>query len=438
MTHILSRSLAAFIVLMLIGACAPKQVTPQLSSSTPPVYNYPIDNPYVATIVGLPPEMKVDYSAVPVLQDKTITLFPGRFIPAGFWYEKGFRYSQLLQPEAAPLVYVIAGTGADSHADTMRLMAKILYSAGFSVVLLPSTSHPDFIINASRNYITGNPAEDAQDLYRVMKAIDRTVSPEAKVTRRMLIGYSLGGLDAVWTARLDDEQKALQFSRVLLINPPFSLYSSMQIIDNLLYRALPGGINDAGYFVKTAVSRLSNVSQSTDALNFQNERLLLDAYNKYKPGDDRMASTIGLSFRLAAANMIFTADVMSHSGYIFPKNQELTVTTPLNHYLAVALRTSFKNYFDDIYTETYRAEDPRLTAQALIDESSLASLADYIASHPKIGLMTNRDDIILAPGELDKLVRLFGSHAMIYPNGGHLGNLATPAVAYYITEFMKQ
>jgi pimeloyl-ACP methyl ester carboxylesterase len=435
---VLSRQLITFVAIVLTAACSPKQITPQQVLSASPPYNYPINNPYVATVVGVPPEMKVDYSALPQPELKTITLFKDRPIPEGFWYQDGFKYSQLLQSKPAPVVYVIGGTGADSRSDTMRLITNILYSSGFSVVLVPSPTNPNFIINASRNYIAGNPVQDARDIYGVMKVIDGKVTSEASVTGRMLIGYSLGALDAAYTAKLDDNEHVLNFSKVLLVNPPYSLYSSMQVIDNLLYSALPGGINDAGHFVKTAIARLSSVSQSTDALNFQNERLLLDAYQKYKPSDNRLATTIGLSFRLAAADMIFTADVMSHSGYIFPKNQEFTTSTSLNHYLGVALRTSFKNYFDDIYTEKYQAENPGLTKQALIDEGGLQSLAGYLSSHPKIGLMTNQDDVILAPGELDKLVALFGRNATVYPNGGHIGNLGMPAVAYHINAFLRQ
>ncbi len=394
----------------LITSCTPepKRITPQQVLNSPPAYNYPINNPYAATIIGLPPEMRVDYSAIPAPKDETLTLFKDRPIPEGFWYQDGFKYSQLLQPKAAPVVYVIAGTGADSRSETIRIISNILYASGFSIVLLPSPTHPNFIINASQNYIVGRPAQDAQDLYRVMKIVDRKIAVQATVTGHMLIGYSLGALDAAYTAKLDDEQKSLNFSKVLLINPPLSLYSSMKVLDTMLYRALPDGVNDADYFVKTALSRLSRVDQSSDALDFSNERLLLDAYNQYNPSDSRLATIIGLSFRLAAADMIFTSDVMSHSGYIFPKNQRFTTSTSLNPYLAVALRTSFRNYFDDIYTEKFRAEDRRLTKQALIDESSLQSMAGYISHHPEMGLITNRDDIILAPGELDKLVHLFG------------------------------
>lgn len=428
----------ALLFLFLMTGCAAMNLKPPQASGSPPVYNYPIKNPYAATVIGVPPEMQVDYSSVPVPQDKTLTPFSDRVIPEGFWYAYGLKYAELLQSNPAPLVYVIAGTGADSHSVIMRTIADMLYAAGFSVVLLPSPTHPDFIINASSNFVPGRPSQDAEDIYRVINMIDPQVLAEAKVTRRMLVGYSLGAVDALFTARLADERKSLNFSKVLLINPPLNLYRSIQTIDKLLYRGMPNGVSDANYFIKGTVQRLSSIKQSSDALDFSNERLLLDAYEKDKIGDNRLATIVGISFRLSAADMIFTADVMGHDGYIFPKNREFTTATPLNDYMALALRTSFKNYFDQIYTEKYLAANPGLTRQDLIREGNLERLAGYIAEHKNIGLVTNADDIILAPGEYAKLVRLFGKNAIVFPNGGHMGNIAHPAVAYRIVKFLGQ
>ena len=60
----------------------------------------------------------------------------------------------------------------------------------------------------------------------------------------------------------------------------------------------------------------------------------------------------------------------------------------------------------------------------LIALSSLREIESYLADAEHIGMMTNADEIILAPGELDYLRELFGARAMIYPRGGHCGNLA--------------
>lgn len=364
-------------------------------------------------------------------------MFKDRRIPEGLWYENGLRYSVLLQKKPAALVYVIAGTGADCASPDMITIAEMLYSAGFSTVLLSSPTDPNFIVNASSNFIPGRPSQDAHDLYEVMKRLDPEITAESHATGHMLIGYSLGALDALFTARLDSEENALHFGKTLLINPPLNLYSSIKTLDRMFYKALPHGVDDADNFVKKTVKRLSSLKQSNDALDFGNEKLLLDAYNKYKPNDRQLQTIIGMSFRLAATNMIFVSDVMGHHGYVFPKNEEFTTGTHLNHYFAVTLRVRFQDYFNELYAHYYLAANPGLTKQALIDEDDVAGFAPFIKTH-NIGVVTNADDIILAPGEYDRLVRLFGSKAITFPTGGHLGNLGYPAVAYRIIEFMKQ
>lgn len=404
----------------------------------PPAYDYPIQNPYVATIVGMPPEKKLDYSDMPEPSERTLTVFPNREIPEGFWYDRGLRYSRLIQDKPAPLVYVIAGTGADHRAEKMRTIGNTLYSAGFSVVLLPSPTHPNFIINASSNYLVGRPLQSAQDLYRVMKLIDADVAKDAKITAHMLMGYSLGGLDAAFTAKLDDEQHALNFSRVLLVNPPYNLFSSMKTISAMLYQDMPNGMDNADVFLGRVLQRLSTVGRSGgDALNFSNERALLEAYEKYKPDDAKLATLIGLSFQLSSASTAFTADVMSKTGYLFPKNREFMTDTDLTTSMALSLRTSYIDYFNEYYMKRLQAAYPNATKESLVAESNLAHLDGYIRGNPKFGLITNLDDVILAHGEVYKLADLFGKNAFLFSNGGHVGNLAHPTVGYDMVWFLK-
>jgi hypothetical protein len=64
-----------------------------------------------------------------------------------------------------------------------------------------------------------------------------------------------------------------------------------------------------------------------------------------------------------------------------------------------------------------------VTFDEMIEAGSLRSIEEYLASSPKIGLMHNEDDIVLADGDIDYLKSLFGERARIYPKGGHNGNL---------------
>lgn len=426
--------------LLLTSACAqiPSPQGDIATDSGVPVYDYSFDNPWAATVLGTPQAQQVQFGERVEPVRREIEIFEQRDIPEGFWYQRRLRYSVLLQPAPAPLVFVVAGTGADDQAPHMLTLGQTLYQAGLHVVLLPSPTHPNFIISASGSMLPGRPDADAADLYRVMRLVDARLRDRQRITGYQLTGYSLGAWHAAFVAKLDGEQDAFQFQRILLINPPLSLYRSVQAIDAMLVRNLPGGISGLDAFLDEAIVRLASTFSGTDALNFQDPDFTIDAYQRLRPSDGRLAAAIGLSFRLSAANLTFTADVMRGGGYIFPEDQPFRSTTPLSAYLAVALRTSLLDYFNDIYAGYYLAEHPALTKGDLLEQTSLSAIGTWLSANDRVWLMTNEDDVILAPGDLDVLRHIFGQRSRIFPNGGHMGNLEHRAVATFISDFFLQ
>jgi hypothetical protein len=51
--------------------------------------------------------------------------------------------------------------------------------------------------------------------------------------------------------------------------------------------------------------------------------------------------------------------------------------------------------------------------------------------------MTNDNDFILSPAEIDYLRQLFGERTKVYPRGGQLGNLEYRDNMAYIIGFFK-
>src|SRR5688572_32380782 len=104
--------------------------------------------------------------------------------------------------------------------------------------------------------------------------IDERLRRSVGISRYYLTGYSLGGWHAAYVAKLDDEQTGFGeqagfgFERVLLINPPLSLYHSVKEIDAMMVRGLPEGIYGLDAFLNRAVTRLV-AYRGTDPLDFQ-------------------------------------------------------------------------------------------------------------------------------------------------------------------------
>lgn len=127
---------------------------------------------------------------------------------------------------------------------------------------------------------------------------------------------------------------------------------------------------------------------------------------------------------------------MSNYGLIVPKNRVLGSADSLTDYFKVTYRISFIDYFNEFLYPYFHAKTPGLTKEALIESMSLRSIESYLRNSPKIVLMDNEDDLILAPEDLAFLKDVFGSRAKIYPYGGHLGNMTYAAnVAYMINVF---
>src|SRR5512139_3649592 len=155
-----------------------------LVSSAPAAqdYAFPVSNRFAATILGSPPELQAELPAEIPARIGEVTVFPDRQVPAVLWLGNRLSYRYSLQEGPAPLVFIIAGTGANHQASKMVLMQKVLYQAGSHVVGLASPTHPNFLVAASSHGVPGLLAEDAADLYRVMRLIRRQLEGKAAIT----------------------------------------------------------------------------------------------------------------------------------------------------------------------------------------------------------------------------------------------------------------
>jgi predicted alpha/beta-fold hydrolase len=200
-------------------------------------YGYPLANPFEATIATTPPELRPALPADADIRqrDYSVRLRPDRQFELleNFWPVTRLRYRLAEQKGRAPLIFIIAGTGAHYASGTNEYLKKLFYGAGFHVVQLSSPTSYDFMAAASRSATPGYSPEDADDLYRVMQAV-RAQHPKLDVSKFMLTGYSLGALHAAFVSQLDETRRAFDFKRVLLLNPPVNLYTSITNLDKLV------------------------------------------------------------------------------------------------------------------------------------------------------------------------------------------------------------
>ena len=404
-------------------------------------YDYPLDNKLAATILGTPKEYKAAVPKKIKMHQMRLTVFPDRVVPELYWYQKGLEYFIIRQKGPAPLIFMIAGTGANHNSAKNRAMGKAFFQAGFHVVSIPSPTVPNFIVTASTTMVPGKLEDDAKDIYRVMQMIMKEAGDWLQVTDYYLTGYSLGATQSAYLSKLDEEERVFNFKKVLMINPSVSLFNSVEIIDDMLEKNIPGGVENFQVFWDDMFKTFSDAYDASDAVVFGPE-FLYKAYEKqrqdpdHQPDDGRMSALIGFAFRISSMSMVFTSDVMSNSGVIKPKNLELSRNENMADYGKVTARMRFINYFDEILYPYYKAKQPGLSRQAMLDALGLKNIQSYLRNTTKISMVTNVDDIILAPGEVDFLRQVFQDRGKFFPKGGHCGNMDyTDNVAYMIDYF---
>ncbi|VGO19784.1 alpha/beta hydrolase [Pontiella sulfatireligans] len=398
-------------------------------------YFFPFVNPFEATVLPLPDAYKADLVEKVPSRDFKLNVFPDREVPSVFWYQKGLKCSLTLQKKEAPLIFVVAGTGAQYKSPKMLVMKRQFYEAGFHVVCITSPTHMNFVVNASSG-MPGNTPEDAKDLYRVMEMADAYAKKKkAKISGYALTGYSLGGIESAFVAKLDSERRVFNFDRVLLVNPPADVYVSINRLNQMLVENIPGGVENFGPWIEDTIQMLANDAKESGISDFSGDSIY-KLYRYYPPREDFLKALIGLSFRMSSADMVFAVDVMNGGGYVVPQHVEFKASSSLGDYPKVCYRTSFVDYFDEWFFPFYAQQEPGLTQEALIHRASLYELEPFLKGNPKIGLLHNEDDVIMGPGQVEYLKSIFGDRSKIFPIGGHCGNMSHPDVMQFMTDFL--
>ncbi len=407
-----SQRLLTGLYLLLLASVASATVTVEN-------YGYPLKGRFVATVVGTPEGYEADLPKEIPFKKRRLNVFPERHLPDLLWYGQEMIYSEALQDHPAPLIFLIAGTGAAHDGAKNVNMARAFYKAGFHVVSLSSPTYPNFVTSASSTGVVGHAQKDAEDLYRVMEMIWTRLDDKIDATSFNLTGYSLGAFNSAYIAKLDEGRKSFNFRKVLLINPPVSIYNSISLLDRMVEN-IPGGEDNFNEFFTKLVEAFSKVYKEEDEIGGD---FLYQAYKAMDLQNEELAALIGVSFRMSSASLVFTSDVMTDYGYVKPKGLVLDRYADFTAYNQVLNRLGFTDYYHDFFYPFYKADNPGISRDEFISAISLNEIADYLGSSEKITVMHNQNDVILQPGEIEFFNEVFGERATIYPYGGHCGNM---------------
>lgn len=402
-------------------------------------YNYPIENPYSATILGSSTMMTPNIKENIPTKTYKISLKNPEEIPDIFWYAKKFEFSLTKQKNKAPLIFILAGTGSDYKSTRVKFMERIFYTAGYHVISISSPMSSQFLISASSNSVPGILMKDNQDIYKAMKEAFNLVKDKVEVEDFYLMGYSLGGTNSAFVSYIDEmeQNKFFDFKRVFMLNPAVDLYNSSMILDNYLKDNRKKDREEKiEALIDNVLARMKN--------NMKNEYTKIDAESIFSIvkgdflSDEEKEGFIGLAFRIASMDLNFISDVMTKSGFYTDNKRVLDKFTKTYPYFKNVNFATFKEYIDNIAYPYYKKIDSNISMEILKNESNLRLLENYLKNSPKIVAVTNLDELILTEKDFRFLKDTFGERIIFYPRGGHCGNMFYAENVAIMLDFLKE
>src|ERR1700691_2617533 len=219
-----------------------------------------------ATVFGTPPQDIAPLPAKVPLLEMDLAL-PWRLpIPQVFWFDKRLRVWLSAQDKPAPLAIVISGTGSDGNTAKLAVLRAVLYGAGYHVLTMPSPTFPGFIVSTSSTGVAGDLMQDGHDLYAAIVEILAHLPRKIRITDIDVLGYSLGGANAAIIKSIDAAEGRLKVHRVVMINPPVSMFSSVGRLDQLFALTIGNSDADIELLYRRLYAQLANLYRASDRL----------------------------------------------------------------------------------------------------------------------------------------------------------------------------
>jgi hypothetical protein len=378
-------------------------------------YNYPFHDPYLATITtavmnaeGHTPGAKRQAIHVPVLPDRNqLPTLEGRGDLSVALYR---------QSRPAPLIFILSGIGSSPYFGAATYFAGLFHEKGFHVLVLPSPMSWNFALAASRSGAPGYVPQDARDLYAAMQKTLEVLKTQhgLRITRVDFMGVSLGALEGAYLSVLDAKEGKIGIGRYLLANPPVDLPYAVQKLDDMDALGEKFGRAKAGAIMLKALAI---------AEPFTEERRERRNFGKLVKGFS-VFSTEELQFLIAEylqtvlPELVYVTDVIQEQRAPATKKQA-------RKRIRDAKSVTFMDYSEKNGLPMWRVEtgEPQADLDSFTRRGSLAPILDDLRGNPRVYVIHNADDFLVERKSIDELKEALGERMVVYPYGGHLGNL---------------
>jgi hypothetical protein len=395
-------------------ALAPVERT--VGSERPRGYQYPYDDPYLATMTiavlnanGLTPGLKRHVVHVPVL--------PGRNDLPSLEGRGEVSVALYRQDRPAPLMFLLSGIGSNPYFGLGTYFASLFYHEGFHVVILPSPMSWNFALAASRSGAPGYAPADARDLYEVMQRTLGVLKSQYRlqITGIDFMGASLGALEGAYLSVIDADQGKIGIERLLLVNPPLDIAAAMKTLDGWAALSDTFGAERSALLQGKALAIIESASTVTgDPMAIDRAAKQFAAF-----------STEELQFLIAQYAQTMLPELVYVTQAIHDRNVLTAERAQVRQRLQEAKGFTLAEYSEKIALPSWTRASAELATdpESASRRGSLLTIVDRLRGNPRVLIMHNADDILADRASIAELKEAMGEQMIVYPVGGHLGNL---------------
>ncbi len=371
-----------------------------------------------------------------------LSLFNGDFLRDGYCREveiiperPGLRYcfwKAPKLPENTPqvpekLVIMLSGIGGIYTNGTMIALAEQFNNAGYMVVTMDSTFNWRFVVADSECKLPGYLPDDASRVRNAAMHVLKDLKAREWINNPEIIicGYSMGGIQTLKLAELEENDPQLNATRFISINPPVSLGSALRQIDRM-------AAGSAGWTKSEMREKLITIG-GTMLLKLMPQYFHLDddadveEYRKFMlPITPQDADVVaGIYLKLSLRELLFAV----HRERPLPGFPEYRWGRRTELYQALD-KVTFEEYAYNILSPCY----PGQTTEELLAKSSLRSIENTLRNSHKIRVFHNIDDFLVNDEERAWFDEVLKGKIVWFSNGGHLGNFYYKSVLRQIVD----
>jgi pimeloyl-ACP methyl ester carboxylesterase len=308
-------------------------------------------------------------------------------------------------------------------------LAELAFQNGFSVVCVSSAFNSEFMEHASTSALPGYLPVDANDMHVALTEIDRrlhTLYP-GRLGGKSLMGYSMGALQTLFLAATEatNQLPLIKFERYVALNTPVRMAFGISQLDEYYQAPLEWPAEERTENIKNTFLKVAALSKAT--LTPQTSLPFSAIESKF---------LIGMTFRFMLRDVIFSSQRRNNQGIL----QHSILSFRRDPVYQEILQYSYQDYFNQFAVPHYEARGlVSPVAETLAKDGDLRTYEASLRTSLNIRIIVNQNDFLLADEDLVWLHATFSPEQLkVFPQGGHLGNLANPAVQKSIVEALTR